>query len=190
MEIHKLFYTPLFSSNISLENKDVYPAISQTTFNGNDHMSVDTDVLNNTFKFLRVPICAFAGKVMHELGFDGFSVYSSWLTRTTNDNMPIQDHSHTNSFLSGVVYLHDGCSPLLLRSPMPWRWSSGKSNEITASGYLFEPKLGDVIIFPSNISHIITPMQEPVTRYSVAFNIIPTGIFGSRDSKINLIASN
>lgn len=190
MEHINLFSTPLFKTNIKLERKNVYPAISQTSFSGTHHMSDDNDVLNTSFRFLRDPVCAFAGKVMHEIGFEQFSIFTSWLTRTTNENMPVQDHSHTNSFLSGVVYLHEGSSPLLLRHPIPWRWSSGKTNEITASGYLFEPDVGDMIIFPSHINHVITPMVESVTRYSVAFNIIPTGIFGSCDSKINLIASN
>jgi len=182
--MEKLFYTPLFSDKIILEKKDVYPSISQTVFNGSDYMSVDTDVLNTTFKFLKEPVEAFASQVMAKLGFEQFSICTSWLTRTNNDNMPRQDHIHTNSFMSGVVYLHDDCSPLLLRHPMPWRWSSGESNEITASGYLFEPEEGSVIMFPSHIAHIITPMTSTKTRYSVAFNIVPSGTFGTRDSRV------
>ena len=58
--MEKLFYTPLFSDKIILEKKDVYPSISQTVFNGSDYMSVDTDVLNTTFKFLKEPVEAFA----------------------------------------------------------------------------------------------------------------------------------
>lgn len=186
MERINLFPTPLFKTNISLQNEDVYPAILKTKFSGNDRMSEDIDVLNTSFTFLRNPVCNFVGKVMHEMGFEKFSVYSSWLTRTTKDNLPTQDHSHTNSFLSGVVYLHKDSSPLLFRNPMPWRWSSGKLNDITASGYLFEPSCGDIILFPSNINHIITPFHNNSFRNTVAFNVIPTGLFGTRDSTINL----
>lgn len=186
MEIKKLFYTPLFSDKLQLNPQEVYPAISKTGLVSSGQMSIDTNVLDTTFKFLKDPIVSFSRRVMCEFGFSQFSISSSWLTSTTNDNMPTQDHIHTNCFLSGVVYLHDNCSPLLLRNPSPWRWSSGQRSEITASGYLFSPESGSIVIFPSHIAHIITPMESNITRYSVAFNIVPTGEFGIRDSRTRL----
>lgn len=186
MEITKLFYIPLFSSTITLNDSDVYPAITKTEFDGSDYLSKDVDVLNTTFLFLRDPITKFVDEIMSSLNFEAYSIFSSWLTRVNNDNMPRIDHIHTNSFLSGVVYLHEDSSPLLIRNPSPWRWSSGKSNEVMSSGYLFEPKRGDIIIFPSHISHLIMPVNNNKNRYSIAFNVIPTGIFGNKDSKICL----
>ena len=186
MEIKKLFYTPLFSDKLNLSPEEVYPAITRTKLLPSAHMSVDTNVLDNTFIFLKEPILMFTKRVMCEFGFSEFSISSSWLTATRIGNMPTQDHIHTNCFLSGVVYLHDNCSPLLLRHPMPWRWSSGYRSEITASGYIFEPECGSIVMFPSHIAHMITPMELNVTRHSIAFNIIPTGEFGTRDSRTNL----
>lgn len=78
MEITKLFYIPLFSSTITLNDSDVYPAITKTEFDGSDYLSKDVDVLNTTFLFLRDPITKFVDEIMSSLNFEAYSIFSSW----------------------------------------------------------------------------------------------------------------
>ena len=41
------------------------------------------------------------------------------------------------------------------------------------------------MIFPSKLKHSIEKSIEDTTRYSLAFNIIPVGEYGSQDSTVN-----
>ena len=48
------------------------------------------------------------------------------------------------------------------------------------------PKKGDIVLFPSFVHHLIMPHKDPIDRYSLAFNVHPTGHYGARDSTINV----
>ena len=97
---------------------------------------------------------------------------------------------HCNSFYSGILYLTNNASPILFRHPMPWRWSSGLDDKndgmVKSNQFVMSPMKGDIVLFPSHVHHLIMPHKDPLVRYSIAFNIHPTGQYGARDSTINV----
>jgi hypothetical protein len=183
-----LFACPFYFDKIEIDTDKVKSAVKETQVLG--AMSLDEDIINTNFKFLFDPIDKIVCKVMLELGFKQYNIFTSWMTQTAIGYRHGLDHQHCNSFLSGILYLTDKASPILFRHPLPWRWSSGlddkndgmlKSNQLVMS-----PKKGDIVLFPSFVQHMIMPHKDPLVRYSIAFNVHPTGQYGARDSTINV----
>ena len=183
-----LFACPFYFDKIELDPDKVNDAIKNTTCL--HAMSVDENILETNFKFLYDPIDKIVSKVMSELGFVKYNIFSSWMTKTAIGYRHGLDHMHCNSFLSGVLYLTDNASPILFRHPLPWRWCSGMDDKndgmLKSNQILFAPKKGDVVLFPSHVFHLIMPHKHPTDRYSLAFNIVPSGRYGARDSTINV----
>ena len=183
-----LFATPFFLSQIEFNRNQVNYAINNTQCLG--AMSLDQDILNTNFKFLLDPINDIVSEVMSELGFKQYDIFSSWMTKTVVGHRHGLDHMHSNSFMSGVLYLTDKASPIIFRHPLPWRWQSKLDDKndgvLTSNQYVMLPKNGDIILFPSHVHHLIMPHKDPIARCSIAFNVVPTGQYGARDSNINV----
>ena len=188
MKRKDLFACPFYFDRIEFDTKRVNNTISKTEFLGN--MSLDEIVLDNDFKFLFDPIDEVVSNVMSELGFMKHTIFASWLSKTVMGFRHGLDHQHNNSFYSGILYLTDNASPILFRHPLPWRWCSGMDDKndgmLKSNQILFAPKKGDVVLFPSHVFHLIMPHKHPTDRYSLAFNIVPSGRYGARDSTINV----
>ena len=183
-----LFACPFYFDKIELDTDKVSDAIKSTTCL--HAMSVDENILETNFKFLYDPIDKIVSNVMFELGFGEYIIFSSWMTKTAIGYRHGLDHMHCNSFLSGVLYLTDKASPILFRHPMPWRWSSGLDDKndgmVKSNQFVMSPNKGDIVLFPSHVHHLIMPHKDPLVRYSIAFNVHPTGQYGARDSTINV----
>ena len=183
-----LFACPFYFDRIEFDTKQVNNTLNKTEFLGN--MSLDEIVLDNDFKFLFDPIDEIASKVMSELGFTKHIIFSSWISKTVIGVRHGLDHQHNNSFYSGILYLTDRASPIMFRHPLPWRWTSGLDDTndgmIKSNQFFLSPKKGDIVLFPSFVSHLIMPHKDPIDRCSLAFNIVPCGRYGARDSTLNV----
>ena len=183
-----LFACPFFFDKIELDTDKVKDAIRNTRCI--HHMSVDINVLENNFKFLFDPIDEIVSEVMSQMEFKEYKIFTSWMSKTTMGYRHGLDHSHGNSFFSGVLYLTDKASPILFRHPLPWRHQVkfGDKNDglLTSNQYVMFPKKGDIVLFPSFVQHLIMPHKDPLIRYSIAFNIHPTGQYGTKDNTINV----
>ena len=188
MKRKDLFACPFYFDRIEFDTKKVNNAINKTEFLRT--MSLDEIVLDNDFKFLFDPIDEIASKVMSELGFTKHIIFSSWISKTVIGVRHGLDHQHNNSFYSGILYLTDRASPIMFRHPLPWRWTSGLDDTndgmIKSNQFFFSPKKGDIVLFPSFVSHLIMPHKDPIDRCSLAFNIVPCGRYGARDSTLNV----
>ena len=183
-----LFACPFYFDKIELDPDKVNDAIKNTTCL--HAMSVDENILETNFKFLHDPIDKIVSNVMFELGFGKYNIFSSWMTKTAIGYRHGLDHMHCNSFYSGILYLTNNASPILFRHPMPWRWSSGLDDKndgmVKSNQFVMSPMKGDIVLFPSHVHHLIMPHKNPQVRYSIAFNVHPTGQYGARDSTINV----
>ena len=183
-----LFACPFYFDNIELDTEKVSNTVKSTPCL--HAMSVDENILENNFKFLYDPIDKVVSKVMSELGFVKYNIFTSWMTKTVIGYRHGLDHMHCNSFYSGILYLTDNASPIIFRHPMPWRWSSGLDDKndgmVKSNQFVMSPKKGDIVLFPSFVHHLIMPHKDPIDRYSLAFNVHPTGQYGARDSTINV----
>ena len=99
-------------------------------------------------------------------------------------------HAHPNSILSGVFYpkadreidriffYKDGYERIKLPSE---NW-----NEWNSESWWYETGTGDLIIFPSSLTHMVPTKQGEVTRISISFNTFLKGYIGSDENLTGL----
>ena len=118
-----------------------------------------------------------------------FKISTSWITQIETGGH-CQKHCHKNSFYSGVYYFDEyeknkgGIlefeSPLKNFSdfyllPKEWNFLNSTIIEIPPVKKL-------LILFPSYLNHRVLPYYGTTVRKSLAFNIVPVGSYGQRDS--------
>jgi len=115
-----------------------------------------------------------------------YRIFSSWITKTSPQSFSAQ-HSHSNSWLSGVYYpkfnpsfgikfYHDSISQFFTQPK--------KYNIYNSSDWTVIPEENYLILFFSQLRHQIMPNLSSEDRYSLAFNIIPKGKFGAGGATI------
>ena len=115
-----------------------------------------------------------------------FGITTSWLTKSEN-RQQTGIHNHRNSFYSGVYYYdneyNSNCGDLIFTSPLAEVSDfdiEPEDSTLNLYGVRPEPKL--LVFFPSYIKHQFQPNYSNISRYSLAFNIIPIGKYGVSDS--------
>ena len=98
-------------------------------------------------------------------------------------------HAHPNSFISGVLYLkaarerdkihffRDGYKQISLPTN---NWNIHNSDS-----WWFEVGAGDLMIFPSSLTHMVETVQQE--RVSLSFNTFPVGDLGEEELSTALI---
>ena len=186
-----LFACPFYFDRIELDVNRVNSAINSTQCRG--AMSVDHDILRTNFNFLLNPIDNIVSDVMSELNFKNYNIFTSWMTKTVMGQVYGEPHSHCNSFMSGILYLTKNPSPIIFRHPLPWRWQSSLDDQndgmLKSDKLILSPKMGDIVLFPSHVFHLIVPHNSHMVRCSLAFNVVPVGEYGVGDSALNVTLS-
>ena len=120
-----------------------------------------------------------------------FDISTSWLTKSENKQQCVK-HSHKNCFYSGVYYYDkysENTSQIAFLSPVSSFsdfWLSPTEFVIQISDqYNFTPTKNLLLLFPSYLRHKVEVHHEEDTRYSLAFNFVPIGEYGSEDSLYN-----
>ena len=117
-----------------------------------------------------------------------FKITTSWVVELTKGES-VHQHNHRNCQWSGVFYFGDYTSKscaLSFRNPIREFGSllidgdPGIHNPMITD-ISIHPQTNMIIFFPSWILHYSTPNLES-TRYSLAFNVMPTDTIGMGDS--------
>lgn len=99
-------------------------------------------------------------------------------------------HKHYNSFISGVFYIqgeqgvdkiqfHKSGYELIKIIPTEW-------NLYNSMSWWYPVSTGDVILFPSNLSHEVPVTDSSSSRISLAFNVFLKGRLGDCDGLTEL----
>ena len=111
-------------------------------------------------------------------------ITQSWLNWTKPGQFH-HKHAHPNSLISGVYYIdarkdndkiifyRDGYQRLVL-PPAEW-------NPYNSESWWYPVGTGDLILFPSSLTHMVQPVEGDETRISLAFNAFPIGFLGGED---------
>jgi len=95
-------------------------------------------------------------------------------------------HSHSNSIVSGSLYFCEMPKPIshliFDRSQMyqaiDIRPGSEKRNLYNTQVNIVEPRVGEVLLFPSGINHMVETNQSNEMRHAIAFNSFVRGKIG------------
>ena len=198
--INSIFPTPIYISKLNREltNKelsfidkiklDVYKNEGNTTSN-------DSHILNHKeFEDLKIEldlrIQDYFDKVISPANNITPYITQSWLNYTET-NQYHHKHQHPNSLVSGVFYIN--CDDKFDKikffndtyktiKPEVKDWNIWNSES-----WWFSVKTGDVILFPSSLTHMVETKEGTNTRISLAFNVFIKGTVGVNKSLTELI---
>lgn len=140
-------------------------------------------IIYNEFNFFKNNILKYTNT--------NFKITSSWITKTEKNNYSLL-HNHNNSMFSGIFYVSVNEKQLNI-----------SFENIFKSLFSIEPKEYNIfnsceqkvfvknktlIFFPSEVHHTILSNEMHNDRYSIAFNILPTGLIGinNTDEQVNI----
>jgi uncharacterized protein (TIGR02466 family) len=177
----------IYNLNISKDYKKYYTSLKYDS-DPDSQQSKDKSVLKNLSeieKEINLACCHFIKEILH-MECDYF-IFNSWFT-LTKPKKESHSHIHSNSWLSGVYYPeeHKGFNIRFYNDNINVFYTDVKSYNIYNTKYwTITPKKNQLVLFHSGIRHKIIKNESNKNRYSLAFNLLPKGVFGFLDSKVN-----
>jgi uncharacterized protein (TIGR02466 family) len=197
-----LFGTPVYLNNIKIKDKDInnlidsnyerlksnIASVTTNTFilDNKENINIKNIILDNLNKYLYNQL-----KIKKHVKF---RMLNSWCMKLNKNDWAV-NHTHDNSFISGVLYLktYKNSGNLILHRnkllnifPSSVKIEFEKINEINCEYYSITPEEGDIIFFPSQLEHSVTKNLNEKDRYCCAFNFYPEGNFG-QNSDLNVL---
>jgi len=198
--IHSIFPTPVYLSKLdrkltSLELKFVDKNKKDFFKNAGNITSNNNYILNekpflNIKKELYLIIKDYFEKIISPSNNITPYITQSWLNYT-DKNQYHHKHAHPNSLVSGVFYIncHEELDKIKFFNevyktikPEVKNWNFWNSDS-----WWFQVKTGDIILFPSNLVHMVENKEGTNTRISLAFNVFIKGTVGNNKNLTELI---
>ena len=82
-------------------------------------------------------------------------------------------HIHPAGWLSGVVYLKVVSSDVGNEGAIEFSLNGTRYTHKDSPSLLHQPRLGDIVLFPSSLHHRTIPFEEDTERFSIAFDLKP-----------------
>jgi uncharacterized protein (TIGR02466 family) len=133
--------------------------------------------------FIETKISEYFTEVYKPKHLVNLKITQSWANYTTPGEFH-HKHRHPNSFISGVFYMQS--DPLKDRiyfykdTYQQLFIPSAEFNEWNSESWWYDTKPGDLIIFPSSLSHLVDNVTSQHTRISLSFNTFPIGCVGDK----------
>jgi len=198
--INGIFSTPIYISKLNRElsllelkfveknKKNVYKNTGNTTSNNNYILNEKQFV--NIKKELDLRIKDYFDKIICPTNKITPYITQSWLNYTET-NQYHHRHQHPNSLVSGVFYIncheeHDKIK-FFNDNYKTIRFEIKDWNIWNSETWWFSVKTGDVILFPSSLTHMVENKEGTNTRISLAFNVFIKGTVGNNKDLTELI---
>ena len=199
-EINSIFPTPIYMSKLDREltplelkfvdknKKDFYKNDGNITSNNN--YILNEKPFSNLKKELNLRVKDYFEKVISSTDAITPYITQSWLNYTET-NQYHHKHAHPNSLVSGVFYINchkehdkikffDDKYKTIKLETKDWNlWNS--------ETWWFPVKTGNIIMFPSSLTHMVETKEGNNTRISLAFNVFIKGTIGSNKNLTELV---
>jgi uncharacterized protein (TIGR02466 family) len=197
--INGIFPTPIYISKLDreltpLELKFVDKSKKYFYKNDGNITSNNNYILNekpfaNIKKELDLKVKDYFDKVVSPANNITPYITQSWLNYTET-NQYHHKHAHPNSLVSGVFYIncHEELDKIkffndkyetIKLEVKDWNLWNSRS-------WWFSVKTGDVILFPSSLTHMVETKEGTNTRISLAFNVFIKGTVGNNKNLTEL----
>jgi len=192
-EIYSIFPIPVYISKINRELTPIelkFIDKNKNNFHKNEGniTSLDNYILNKKeFKNLKkefyLRIKDYFNKIIVTNNNITPYITQSWLNYTET-NQYHHKHEHPNSLVSGVFYINcnekfDKITFYKKDSYSTIKLEIKKFNLWNSTSWWFPVKTGDIILFPSYLTHAVETKQGDNTRTSLAFNVFIKGNVGN-----------
>ena len=148
-----------------------------------DTFVLDKPELANIRAFIEAKLAKFVKEIM--ASDDQLVITQSWLNKAKKGESH-HEHVHPNSMVSGVWYpqIHEQLPPIQFRSKnqRDISLSTKQYNTFNSATFMLPMKRGELILFPSNLTHSVPANQMEEERISLSFNTWPKGNMGDERS--------
>jgi uncharacterized protein (TIGR02466 family) len=148
-----------------------------------DTFVLDKPELGNIKAFIESKIHKFVTEIMSS--DNQLVITQSWINKSGKGESH-HEHVHPNSLVSGVWYpvINEQLPPIQFRSKSQRdvSLSTKKYNNFNSATFLLPMKAGELIIFPSNLTHSVPANQSETERISLSFNTWAKGSLGDINS--------
>jgi uncharacterized protein (TIGR02466 family) len=198
--VNGIFPTPVYISKLNREltkkelsfidktKLDVYKNEGNTT--SNDNYILNKKEFKNLKEELDLRVQDYFQKVISPTDAIIPYITQSWLNYTET-NQYHHKHQHPNSLVSGVFYIncHEELDKIKFFNdiyktikPEIKNW-----NLYNSESWWFTVKTGDIILFPSSLTHMVETKEGTNTRISLAFNVFIKGTVGVNKNLTELV---
>jgi len=179
--------TPLELKFVDKNKKDFYKNDGNITSNNN--YILNEKPFTNIKKELDLRVQDYFDKVISPANNITPYITQSWLNYTET-NQYHHKHAHPNSLVSGVFYIncheeHDKIK-FFNDNYKTIKLEIKDWNLYNSESWWFSVKTGDVILFPSSLTHMVETKQGDNTRISLAFNVFIKGTVGNNKNLTEL----
>lgn len=187
-----LFPTPVLS--LKLKRDFVAEEIqffNKLTDNVRDNIgnktSIDTNVLNNPeLEHLKIALTSMANSYLDSVDNPASDlklyITQSWMNLTGQKGWHHQ-HSHPNSYVSGVFYTNanKATDKITFYNPKNNQFSilPKTYNLYNSKSWSIPVETGDLLLFPSSLMHMVETVETDSVRTSIAFNTFFKGTLGN-----------
>jgi len=197
IKIIGLFPTPVYRSNLNREFNKKEKLFFEDSFknlrdNTGNIMSLDSYILENKIlsklkNELHVILKDYFDKIVQPSDNVTPHITQSWLN-LTEKNQYHHQHTHSNSIVSGVIYIKASKDEINFHSQRYNNLSFNRKeyNEFNSELWSLPVNTGDIILFPSSLSHSVPVKQTEDLRISLSFNTFVKGVLGDIHHKTEL----
>jgi uncharacterized protein (TIGR02466 family) len=199
-EINSIFPTPIYQTSLNrnfteLEMLFVNETKNKSKTNFGNVISNDNYILENTElksikEYLNLVLQDYFNKIICCSEKTVPYITQSWINYT-EENQFHHRHDHPQSLISGVLYINadkDFDKIKFFKTNYEFfRPEIKEFNLFNSSSWWFAVKTGDIILFPSSLTHDVEMKKGDNTRISLAFNTFVKGSVGENDKISELI---
>jgi uncharacterized protein (TIGR02466 family) len=198
--INSIFPTPIYMAkldrDLSLLELNFVDKIKKDYFKNEGNITSNNNYILNEKPFaslkkeLDLRVQDYFDKVISPANNITPYITQSWLNYTET-NQYHHKHAHPNSLVSGVFYItcHEELDKIKFfkESYQIIRPEIKDWNLWNSETWWFSVKTGDVILFPSSLTHMVETKEGTNTRISLAFNVFIKGTIGKNKDLTELI---
>ena len=131
--------------------------------------SIIMDEIDTYYSKFKNKSCSYIKKWPSEININGWHVVLKQQGHQTR-------HIHPNGWLSGVIYLK--VVPSLGKDEGTIEFTLDCDNYLDAnsSRKKYQPRLGDIVFFPSSLHHRTLPFSTDMDRICISFDLVPTSV--------------
>ena len=140
------------------------------------------------FIFLKNKILKYVNdffKTQLHFNKNNFTITTSWIAKSSPGESS-HWHNHNNCYYSGVFYVDTAkeCGDIVFSTfdSNTFTILSSETSQHNSKVFLVPVENDRIVLFPAEIYHKINKNNSNKDRYSIAFNIMPTGKIGYNDS--------
>lgn len=199
-QIHELFSIPVYQSTIPPIDQSTFDRLisfewEQASYNIEkpDHKEtaerhiLDLPEFVNLRRNVQHHIDYFVYEVLGVSHDQQWRITTSWVNKTVEGGST-SAHWHSNSLISGVVYLKTtpGTGAICFHKEKSHKtlWTDTikidfeKTTDYNTDAVALMPLSHQILMFPSLLTHSVLEHNDTEDRYSLAFNVFPRGVIG------------